>query len=405
MFAKILAKVQQWDRAWVGLSPIKNLFSSFKVVLPLVIIDVYWRLITRLFLNPGALFATIFHYKIHFFSNPQISQGVGNVLDYLVVAFTIALWTKKYLTEKLSDKRDPILPVTLNFGLVLVQTFFTVSNQGQLTIHLGLCLLVAYLINLTYLALTKITKNQLQDMGFAYLSWAAIVSVIVMTITSFMPNIVTQGTYTTFFSSDFFAHCYSLALVAVLAPIMLVLGISIPLDLSTSATDLAQVNTNLNAVYQSVMATLPQPQNPYSVLTASAMIGGVGATLGLAFILIFAKSKKTRRLGFWSLLPTLFDSNRILAYGVPLYFRPLTLVPMILSSLFGSLSASVAIKLDFIRPTVFSAPNGTPHLLLGFMASQTPWRSLILAIFVLIGSILIYWPFVKDMVKKEAEHD
>ncbi|USS91649.1 PTS transporter subunit EIIC [Fructobacillus americanaquae] len=404
MFAKILARVQRWDRAWVGLSPIKNLFSSFKLVIPLVIIDVYWRLITRLFLDPGALFATIFHYKIHFFNNPLISQGISNVLDYLVVAFTVALWTKKYLTEKLSEKRDPILPVTVNFGLVLIQTFSSGFSQGQLTIHLGLCLLITYLINLTYLGLTKITKDRLQDMGFTYLSWAAIVSILVVVGTSFIPNIVTQGTYTTFFSSDFFAHYYSLALVAVLAPILFVLGISIPLDLSTGATDLAQVNTNLNAVYQSVMATLPQPQNPYSVLTASAMIGGVGATLGLALILIFAKSKQNRRLGLWSLLPALFDNNRILAYGIPLFLRPLTLVPMILSSLFGSLSASVAIKLDFVRPTVFSAPSGTPHLLLGFMASQTPWRSLILAIFVLLGSILIYWPFVKDMVKKEVKH-
>lgn len=371
----------------------------------MVIIDVYWRLITRLFLDPGALFAAIFHYKVHVFNGPQFAQGITNILDYLIVAFVVALWTKKYLTTHLSANRDTILPVTVNFGLVLVQTFSTVSNQGQLTIHLGLSLLVAYLINLSYLGLTKISKDRLQDMGFAYLAWAAVISVAVTVFYSFLPNLVTQGTYTTFFSSDFFAHFYSLALVAVLAPILMVLGISIPLDLSTGATDLAQFNTNLNAVYQSVMATLPQPQNPYSVLTASALIGGVGATLGLALLLIFAKAKKTRRIGLWALLPTLFDSNRILAYGIPLFFRPLTLVPMILSSLWGATAAGLAIKLGIIRPAVFSTPNGTPHLLLGFLASQTPWRSLIVSLLVVAGSIAIYWPFVKDMLVEEEEND
>ncbi|GAO99331.1 PTS sugar transporter subunit IIC [Fructobacillus ficulneus] len=405
MATKVFHKLQRLDHAWLSLSPIKNLFLSFKQVLPLVIIDTYWRLFSKLFLAPDAFFTTVlFRYHSKALRTPFLTQGITNILDYLVVTFVVAIWTKKYLGEHLDNDRDTLLPVTVNFGLVLMQAFLTVSNQGQLTLHMGLALLIAYLVNLSYLGLTKITKNHLPDMGFGYLIWAALISIAVTYLHANMPFILSQGTYTTFFSSDFFAHFYSLAIVAVLTPILFVLGISIPLDLTTGATDLAQVNANLNSVYQSVMATLPQPQNIYSVITSSALIGGVGATLALALLLLLSRNKENRRIGLWTLIPTLFDNNQIMAYGLPLFFRPLTLVPMILSSLWGSLAASVAIKVGFIRPVVFSVPNGSPHLLLGFLASQTPWRSLLVSFIVLLGAICIYWPFVKSLLAQEENH-
>ncbi|MDD9138982.1 PTS transporter subunit EIIC [Fructobacillus sp. CRL 2054] len=406
MFSKCLTKLAKFDKRFTENLLIRTLFDAFKKVVPLVIINVYLRLAVKLIFDPSAIVPAIF--RIHF-RMPIFFQSIlalVSAFDYLILALVAALWTKSYLEAKLDDlgfTKDELLPVLVNFALALFYGFSTYSNNSQGAMYLIFVLLLTYLSNLTYIYLTKWTKGKLDDFGFAYLFWGAAIMAVVSWIYSSIPSQVSQGSYNGFFSMGFFSHWFGLAITAFLTPVVFVLGFAIPTDLTTTATDLTQVNANLNEVYQSVMATLPYPQNPYSVLTTSAMIGGAGSTLALTVCLLFLKRRRLRRLGLWSLVPGVFDSNRILAYGLPLFFRPLMVVPMMLASTYGALMTSFFIKLHVLRPTVFTVPNGTPRLLLSFLASQTPYDALLITFLIMVGSILIFWPFIKAL-EKEEEH-
>lgn len=404
MFTKSLTKLIKFDQRFIEKLPIKTLFSAFKKIIPLAIINVYLHLSLKLIFDPSAIVPAIFRVHIRTIGFAQSISFLTSAFDYLLIALVAALWTKGYLEAKLDDlgfPRDEMLPVLVNFALALSYGFATFSNSNQSAIHLIFVLLLTYVTNLSYVYLTKWTKGRLVDFGFAYLFWAAIILALVSFLYSVIPSQVNQGSYNGFFSLGFFSHWYGLAITAFLTPILFVLGFAIPTDLTTAATDLSQVNANLNAVYQAVMATLPYPQNPYSVLTTSILIGGVGSTLALTICLLFLRNRRLRHLGLWSLVPAVFDSNKILAYGLPLFFRPLMLVPMVITSTYGALVTSIFIKVGILRPTVFSVPSGTPHLLLSFFASQTPLDALIITAVILIGAFAIYWPFAKALEKEE----
>lgn len=406
MFTKSLNKLIRFDKRFIDILPIKTLFSAFQKVIPLAIINVYLHLALKLIFDPSAIVPAILHIRIRMIALSQSITILTSAFDYLLIALVAALWTKAYLEAKLDDlgfSKDELLPVLVNFALALLYGFATFTYSNQSAIHLILVLLLTYITNLSYVYLSKWTKGLLTDFGFAYLFWAAIVLASVAYLYSAIPSQINQGSFNGFFSMNFFSHWYGLALTAFLTPILFTLGFAIPTDLTTAATDLSQVNANLNAVYQAVMATLPYPQNPYSVLTTSILIGGVGSTLALTICLLFLKSRRLRRLGLWSLVPAVFDSNKILAYGLPLFFRPLTLVPMVLASTYGALVTSFFIKVGILRPTVFSVPSGTPHLLLSFFASQTPFDAIIVTGIILFGAVLIYWPFAKAIEKEEAD--
>ncbi|MBS9336497.1 hypothetical protein [Fructobacillus papyrifericola] len=395
-----LTGLVDFDTKWTEKLPIKTLFAAFKKVVPLVIINVYLHLIGKLFFDPSAIVPAIFHIRLKLMFFAQNLMLLTSAFDYLILAFVAALWTKYYLEAKLDDLglvKDELLPVLVNFAIALIYGLTTYTYANQSAIYLVFVLLLTYLANLSFVYLTKWTKGKLADFGFAYLFWAAVILTIVIALCAFIPNQVSQSSFNGFFSMDFFSHWYGLVVAAIVTPIAFAFGFAIPTDLTTAATDLSQVNANLNAVYQAVMAVLPYPQNPYSVLTTSALIGGVGSTLALSICLLFLKSRPNRRLGLWSLVPAVFDSNKILAFGLPLFFRPLTLVPMVLTSTYGTVLTSFFIKVGILRPTVFTVPTGTPHLLLSFFASQTPLDALLVTFVIMLGAILIYWPFVKRL--------
>ena len=70
---------------------------------------------------------------------------------------------------------------------------------------------------------------------------------------------------------------------------------------------------------------------------------------------------------------------------------------MILVNLMSLAISFIAITTHFIQPIVFVAPDSLPNLLLPTVASTTPIRSLVITVIILIGSVLIYRPFLSHL--------
>ncbi|WP_244034832.1 hypothetical protein [Pseudolactococcus carnosus] len=172
------------------------------------------------------------------------------------------------------------------------------------------------------------------------------------------------------------------------------LGISIPRELVTDQINIPAVVKNLDVVIKNQNGSLPYPTNLYSVYHAFSQFGGIGNTVVLSFLLLFAVSKKRQNLGLLSLVPSLFNQNQLLYFGLPIFFRPLMLVPMLITSLMGTLIGYTAIMTHLIKPATLVTPSGMPNLLLAFLGSNDGWSLLVVAI--IFGlSVIIYMPFIK----------
>lgn len=134
--------------------------------------------------------------------------------------------------------------------------------------------------------------------------------------------------------------------------------------------------------------------------TAFILLGGAGATLGLcAFMAFLAKSKQLSVLGKTALVPSFFNINEPILFGLPVIYNPFMAIPFFLAPMVSSTIGYWAIQLGFMSPIVAMMPWPTPPGL-GAFISTGDYMSIVVALICLIVASLIWYPFFKMYDKK-----
>ncbi|AEM77855.1 PTS sugar transporter subunit IIC [Thermoanaerobacter wiegelii] len=134
-------------------------------------------------------------------------------------------------------------------------------------------------------------------------------------------------------------------------------------------------------------------------------IGGCGATLGLAIMLLRAKSAHLRNIGKVALIPAIFNINEPLIFGVPLMLNPVMFIPFVFAQGIIGVLAYIAHLLGWVRPMFIIPPWTAPAPVGAFLATGGDWRSIILVIVLTVIATLIYWPFLKVYDKQMFEQE
>lgn len=125
------------------------------------------------------------------------------------------------------------------------------------------------------------------------------------------------------------------------------------------------------------------------------IVGGAGATLGLAIILLFARSKQLKELGKLAFVPGLFNINEPLIFGTPIVMNPLLLIPWLLAPITTAVISYYTMALNIVaRPIGIAVPWTTPAVISGFLATGKLSGAL-LQVFLIFVSAAIYYPFIK----------
>ncbi len=221
-------------------------------------------------------------------------------------------------------------------------------------------------------------------MSIRYLLWSGF---IIMLCVSAHP-IVQQSNIQIWLSEilyqPFFTSFIGLLLVALLTPILFVLGLRLPTELMSDQTTLNVVVLNLDTMLSHANVLLPFPENLYSTYGAFSLFGGIGNSLVISILLLFAHSKRHRQLGLISWFPSLFNNNQLLYNGLPMFLRPLILVPMILVSIMSITISYLTIALHLMAPPVFMTPVGMPTILTPTLASNSHLSAIIVTIIILV---------------------
>lgn len=137
------------------------------------------------------------------------------------------------------------------------------------------------------------------------------------------------------------------------------------------------------------------------------VIGGSGATLGLCIWMCFlAKSEQLSVLGKAAIVPSLFNINEPLVFGVPNIYNPNLIIPFILAPSIASVVAYFAISTGMVPAVIANVPWPTPIGIGGFLGTASLAGG-ILAVVCALVAFVIYFPFAtmydKKLVKEEAE--
>lgn len=140
---------------------------------------------------------------------------------------------------------------------------------------------------------------------------------------------------------------------------------------------------------------------PEQFFQGFVMIGGAGATLGLAILLALrAKSQYGKMLGKTTVIPAIFNINEPIMFGAPIVLNPILIIPFILAPIVNIIIAWAATNFGLVPAMYIAAPWTLPAPLFAFMATGGSWQAAILGFVLIFVSVLVYYPFFKMYDKK-----
>lgn len=132
-------------------------------------------------------------------------------------------------------------------------------------------------------------------------------------------------------------------------------------------------------------------------------MGGCGCAMSLMLaILLFSRQKTDKNVARLSMLPTTFNMNELLLFGLPIVLNPIYAIPFVAAPLILGLISYAATIAGWVPIASNYVGWTTPIFLSGYAATGSI-RGSFLQLFNLIVGIIIYMPFVRwsDATSKE----
>lgn len=133
-------------------------------------------------------------------------------------------------------------------------------------------------------------------------------------------------------------------------------------------------------------------------------LGGSGATLALAVLMLRSKSSQLKTVGRVGILPGLFNINEPILFGTPLILNPMMIIPLVLAPSVNGIIGYLAIKSGLIGKAYVAVPWTTPAFI-GLPLATVDWKAFLLVVLVFFIDIVIYYPFFKSYEKILIEEE
>ncbi|TLG75395.1 PTS sugar transporter subunit IIC [Culicoidibacter larvae] len=198
------------------------------------------------------------------------------------------------------------------------------------------------------------------------------------------------------------------SLLAVIVPILVIsffwlLGIHGMVIVTPILTPLwyEQLQGNMNALAAGATSMNVPNIVPEQFFQWFVWIGGAGATLGLVLCMVlFAKSKFLKQFWKFTLIPSIFNINEPIMFGLPIIMNPLFAIPFIASPVVMGTVTYLAMSFGLVGRPVAVVPWTLPGPLGAFMSTNFNIGALILCVVNILISMAIYYPFFKVMDNK-----
>lgn len=133
-------------------------------------------------------------------------------------------------------------------------------------------------------------------------------------------------------------------------------------------------------------------------------IGGSGATFALAVMCVFSRSKQIRTVGKLGIIPSFFNINEPIIFGLPLMYNPVMMFPFVFCMAMNGAVTYLAMSMGLVN-RIFSYPSWNLFAPLGAFLETMDWRALVLVLGLIALDALIYFPFFKIYEKKKIAEE
>ncbi len=132
--------------------------------------------------------------------------------------------------------------------------------------------------------------------------------------------------------------------------------------------------------------------------------GGAGATLPLVVLLLRSRVRRLRTTAYAALVPSLFNLNEPVIFGLPVAYNPVLAVPFVLAPFVLACTTYAAMATGLVARPLFYSPSTLPSLVNAFLTTLD-WRACVLMLVNLALAAAIWLPFVRVYERTEAARE
>ena len=133
-----------------------------------------------------------------------------------------------------------------------------------------------------------------------------------------------------------------------------------------------------------------------------AYLGGSGCTLGLVMALFFSRRHSNRKFARYAMIPSLFNINELIIFGLPIVFNRYLFLPFILMPVLAMVLTAAAVSNGLLVLVSHDIPWSMPFLLAGYLLTDH-WSGAVMQLIICIVSALVYRPFIKQHEANQAD--
>jgi PTS system cellobiose-specific IIC component len=162
--------------------------------------------------------------------------------------------------------------------------------------------------------------------------------------------------------------------------------------------------------YLAVNAEAAIRREPLPYITAQGFVstfvnvGGTGATLGLALVMLNSKEPGYRKVSRLSLPTQIFQINEPIFFGFPIVLNPILMVPYVLSALSLTVCTYLLMDWGWISRPFVNVPWTTPPIIGHFLCTGD-WRAAVWGAVSIPLAMLVYYPFAKAAERQRLEQE
>ena len=133
----------------------------------------------------------------------------------------------------------------------------------------------------------------------------------------------------------------------------------------------------------------------YGFFTTFVNVGGTGATIALALLLLNSRNLAFRKVSRLSLPTQVFQINEPIFFGLPIVLNPVFMIPYILNALILTTTSYLLISWGVIHKPFVNVPWTTPPIIGHYLVTGGDWRAAAWGAISVLIAMLVYFPFAR----------
>lgn len=364
----------------------------------------------------GLFLAFTFAYSFVKINAKEYNPLVAGLLS--LASFMIMI-PQKYVLYQVSGVADKFPVKGTVQGTTDLHAFSTdyVGASGILV-----AIIIGYIVARLYIFLNRkhfvihlpesVPANVSESLSPTFISGAIMILVFLLRLVfKFIPFLSAYGNIFAFITGiiqtplqNVVASPLSLILILSLANLFWYFGIH-PQVVYSVVTPIVIANSTANIVAYTSGKGLPYLMFAIVGVACGTGFGGQGATIGLVISMIRAKSQRYKEMFKLTSVPSIFNINEPLIFGMPIILNPIFFIPMAIGPLVMGLSAwgmANLIDLTKYNPTI-AFPWTTPAVV--SMLFKGGVKLFAVSLICVLISVIIWYPFFKVADKKAVEEE